>query len=632
MILRSMRNGFFSAIFLGLLVIGGFSLVLTDWNGMFRGGGNTKTDVATVNGSPIKISEFNNIAERILRNQNIELNKAYEMGAIDNILQSEILARILALAAKDFGIQVEDKIVAKQVQSLVSPLITEQTNAKQALQQFLQMQGLTEKTLVTMLRGEIETELLKTTIASANYVPQTLEQDISAFKGTTRDLKFVELKNSDIKLDKDADDKMLEDYYEGIKTQYMIPEKRNVTIAILDVSSILKDTKLSDEEIKDFYDAHQEDFQVEEKRILDQAIITNEADAQTILEQAQKSGDLETAVKDVTGNVKAFARDISFAQKDLDGEMATQIFEAKKGAIIGPLKSALGYHVIKIADITPEHIKPLAELKDQISQQLTEEKSGDEIYKLTSEFEDLLAAGEDYAALKGEYNLQIIPVENLKSSDKDFQTDAKLDENQKANILNKTFQMNEGEPSSLLDLTATSFYSTKVDRVTPATPKPFDQIKSLIAKRWKDENQARQNLIKAQDLTEALNAGTTTIEKTGYKIQTINALSRDALQKKVELPASIKDARIIGRFMDAKEGKYIMSIPMDANSILVGATSNTKLGKSDAGLQEQQAKALKSDLSTSNLMLFISNLEKKYPVEINNDLLQRVYGKTQEQE
>ena len=49
MLLRSMRKGFFSALFLGLLVAGAAGLMLSDWNGFFRNGVTT-TDVAKVDG------------------------------------------------------------------------------------------------------------------------------------------------------------------------------------------------------------------------------------------------------------------------------------------------------------------------------------------------------------------------------------------------------------------------------------------------------------------------------------------------------------------------------------------------------------------------------------------------------
>lgn len=82
MLLRSMRNGFLSAIFLGLLVMGAMGLILSDWNGMFRGG-VTATDVAVVDGEPIKIQDFHNRLSNALRSRNIDPKDAYQLGLVD---------------------------------------------------------------------------------------------------------------------------------------------------------------------------------------------------------------------------------------------------------------------------------------------------------------------------------------------------------------------------------------------------------------------------------------------------------------------------------------------------------------------------------------------------------------------
>ena len=636
MILRSMRNGFFSAIFLGLLVLGGFSLVLTDWNGMFRGGGITKTDIAVVDGTPIKISEFNNIVNRVLRNQQIDPAQAYQSGVLDNILQNEILTRVLAIAANDYGIRVEDKHIAKQIKSLITPLTTSETDSKQALKQFLQMQGMSEKALVSIIRSEIETELLKSSIAVNSYVPNAMSEDIAAYRDTTRTVRYIQLENKDIKLEQKADEELLKNYYEGLKSQYMIPETRDFTIALVNAEKLIKDMKASDEEIQNYYNDHLDDYKEDQKRVLDQAILQNEGDALEIIEKVKDGNDFETTVKDKTGNTKTYAKSISFAKKDLSDEMAESVFSAKLSDIVGPFKSPLGYHVIKIAEIREPRTKPLEEVKDKISEQLTNEKIGNEIYELTSSFEDRLAAGEEYEALKEEYKLEIMSFQNVTSSDEELSGNHKFTKEQAQAIIKKIFQMEEGEPSSLADLSSSEFFSVNLNKVVPTTSRPFEEVKDLLLKRWTKENQARQNLIEAQILAENLNEGKVDLGNTDHSVKTQTNLARPGSnvqnsQNSQNLSEVFKDIRVANRFIDADEGKYIISIPSDAESIIIGIASDTKLGTPSEKDTKTLSSSLKADLSTANLMLFVTQLEKKYPVEINNSLLERLYANTGDQ-
>ena len=190
MLLRSMRSGFFSTIFLGLLVMGGVSLVFTDWNGMFKGGGN-KTDVAKIDGTPIKISEFNSRVNSILRSQKIDPATAYQMGLIDNILSNEIYDILIKKNAAELGIQVEDRIIAEQIKEMIAPLKKDGVDDKAALKQFLEMQGMSEKQLTTALRDELTSKILKSTISSSVYIPKALTEDVIAYKNETRNVDIA---------------------------------------------------------------------------------------------------------------------------------------------------------------------------------------------------------------------------------------------------------------------------------------------------------------------------------------------------------------------------------------------------------------------------------------------------------
>lgn len=622
MFLRSMRNGFFSAIFLALLVLGGLSLVLTDWNGMFRDGGITKTDIAVVNGTPIKITEFNTIANRVLRNQKIDAKQAYDMGLIDNILQNEVLSRILDLSALDYGIVVEDKYVADQIHQMISPLVTKETNAKQALDQFLQMQGMSEKTLVHLIRNEIQSNILKSSIGSASYVPSSMVSTIASYKEMSKTISYIELPNSDVKLDKEADAQTLEDYYKNIERQYMLPEKRDFKIATLDTTSILKSVTVSDDEISSYYNENKDTYELPEKRTLEQAILNSESEALKVKAEAEKDKTLSEAVKSVTGDKKAYAGKNDFAKSDLPPEMTSPVYDAKEGDLVGPIKTALGYHIIKLTKIIPSHVPPLAKLQDEIKQHLMEDKSGSQLYELTSEIEDRLAAGEGFEALKDEYKLQILSFSNVTASDTTLKSDLKLSADQQKAVIQKAFSTTENEATTLSDLADNLLYSVIINKITVSSPKPFADIKDTIAKRWKEENQGRQNLIQAQKMADDLNEGKTTLEKTGKKITTTTLFRNSDANKNA--PALFKDTHVAGRFMGAPQGKYILAIPTDANTILVGQVTSTKLpeGKRSQDLTQ----TLQSDTMTANLMILVDHLQKKYPVEINHNLLKRIYG------
>ncbi len=628
MLLRKMRNGFFSALFLGLLVLGGFSLVLSDWSGMFHNGGLQKTDVAVVNGEPIKINEFNTLVTRTLRNQRVNAEDAYKMGLIDNLLQGEVFSRVLDLSTADYGIVVEDKYVANQIKELIQPLKTDGVDDKTAFSRLLQSQGMNERYFTKLLRSEMQNNLLKNAVNSASYIPNDLAKDIVDYRNITKNIDYVTLFESDIKLPKQADDKTLEDYYKTIESQYKTPESRTAKLAIVDLASQLKDVAVSDDDIQAFYNENKDSFAVGESKTIEQALLKTEADAIAVKQLTSNGKSLKEAVNEKTGSASAFTGTLSIEKSDLDASMATPIFGAKDGDIVGPLKSPLGFHLFHVVGTKPAHTKDISEVRAEIQKELHDEKAGNQLFDLTSKFEDRLAAGEDYEGLTKDYKLTVIDLPDVNATATKIDTNGKieLDDKQTKDIVARIFSSAEQEPSTLSELNDTQYYSVTVSKVTASAPKPFAEVKDAIGKRWEAEQKSSANLKKAQELIEKLNDKKSKLADVGA-VKTVRLTQKqDTATKK---PEPFNDPRVIGRFMDSANGTFVLAIPTAPGSIVVGVVTSTKIDD-DAQSADKEIEnikeTLKADTATVNMMFLADHLQKRYPVQVNNNLLERIYG------
>lgn len=652
MILRSMRSGLLSAIFLGILVLGGFSLVLTDWNGFFHGPGVSKTDVAKVDGHPIKASEFNAQVLRVLHNQNINPSMAYQAGLIDNILQGEIISRLMHRAAQDFGVEVEDKFVAEQISSLIEPMITKDVDNKRALQQFVQMQGMSEKQLVSMVRGNIEENVIRGVLNSANYVPRDQISELLSYERLTRAGEYVVLKSQDVKLGREADDATLREYYKTVEANYLTPETRDATIAILTVDPKEFTVEIPADDIKNYYDEHAEEFQIPETRRLEQAILPTKDQAEKVLAKAKTSKNLQSAVKDVTGKGSAFSGASDFKKDELSEDLAHPIFTAKTGDMVGPLKSPLGFHVFKIVNVVPEHVESLTDATKNIESKLASEQQGNAIYKLTAAIEDRLAGGEDYGAIQKDYPaLKIEKISGLKAADQVSLKENKLSPEQGALISKKIFQQSQGEAGAMGDLSANSFYSVTVDHINAAKPKEFAQVRAELLKNWTREQQSQENLKRTEDWVAKLNQGQMTLDQlakaNNLKVENFNDLSRKnnadqgandgesdrAASTKTENSADkatlspspfLKEPAMADRYLNVAQGKFIAAPSQDGQKIILGRVTKTTLGNG-LGAKEDRIENLGELTATMNAALLINSLERNYKVDINRALLDRIY-------
>ena len=618
MLLRSMRNGFFSALFLGLLVLGGVSLLFTDWNGMFHGGIN-KTDIAKVDGTPIKIAEFNNRVNRILHQQQINQSAAYQMGLIDNILSQEIFEILLKKDAADLGIRIEDRIVADQIRDLISPLKKSGMSDKDALKQFLETQGMSEGQLTSAIRDDLTTKILKATITSGSYIPKPLINNIVAYKNETRSVDIAFFPNSSIAITEKPKDADLEKYYQGIQSAYMIPEQRDATIAVLDTSKIAP-AKISDADVKAAYEDNKDSYMSPATADIEQTIMSDEKQAKKLFDAVKSGEPMKDATKSITGNEKSFQGKNTFSKDGLPTNIATPVFNGKSGDVIGPVKSALGFHIIKLVKLNDAATIPFAKVQDKIRAELTEEKSGDSIYNVSTAIEGRLANGDKFEDMKSEYPLSIIRLKGLTKSSK---APKELDFAGKGAdiILSKIFTTGTDAASELTDISKTKLFSVRVDKLTASKPKAFADVKSSIMASWVSDNQGQENLLASQKIVDGLNAGTL---KSAPKLQTIQSLTRSGSSS---LAKDVTD-----RFMSANKGQYIMAISREKNGIYIGRVNSVSLAKGIEKTDETITSQLASDLSSSGYMSYISSLQNRYPVTVNDDLLKRIYGTSKDTE
>ena len=613
MLLRSMRKGFLSALFLGLLVLGAVGLIFSDWNGMFKGGFN-KTDVAKVDGTPIKIAEFNSRVTRTLRQQNIPEAVAYQMGLISNLLNGEIFELLVKKDAAKLGIRLEDRIVAQQIKEMIAPLKTGNVTDREALKKFLEMQGMSEKQLVAALRDDLTGKILKSTVASANYVPSALVSDLMAYKGIAKNIEVAFLPNSSVSIKAEPSDKDLETYYNDRAAGYMLPETRDITVAILDVSKIAKPT-ISDADIKAAYEDDKDSYAIPASADVEQSLIDDEAKAKAVADAVKGGKSMSDAVKQFTGNTKAFQGKNNFAKDGLPADIADPVFAGKAGDVIGPIKSALGYHVIQLVGLKEAQTASFDSVKEKIRKEIEDEKSGNAAFDVTNDIEDRLANGETYESLTKEYPLTLT---SFKALQKDAKKEATFSEKEFQTIIGKAYSLKDSTPSELSDLGSAKLYSVRVDKIDAAKARPLAEVKADILKKWKQDNQSQANLLTAQKHVDDLTAGKVKFETLNpTTIKSVTHAGNDALAKDVT-----------ERFMSAEQGKFIMAISKDKDGIYVGRVTSVTLPK-DIKIDDAARKGIESDAANASYMAYMESLQTKYSVTINDALLARTYSKTQ---
>lgn len=131
---------------------------------------------------------------------------------------------------------------------------------------------------------------------------------------------------------------------------------------------------VTDAQIKAAYDEKAKAASKEEEVKARHILVDKEEDAKKISEQLKKGGDFEKIAKEKSTDKGSGASggDLGWFTKDkMVPEFAEAAFKLKKGEVSAPVKSAFGWHVIKLEDRRAVQIASLDEMKESIRGELT---------------------------------------------------------------------------------------------------------------------------------------------------------------------------------------------------------------------------------------------------------------------
>lgn len=628
MLLTKMRSGIFSYLFLGFLVMAAAGLIMMDWTGSYSGTGGS-TNVAVVGGDPIGSIEFDRVARRMIRSQQMDANLAYKAGLIDQILEMQIMDMLLQKAARDYGVIVEDKIVAKQIKTMLAPMVKQAgASEREVLSRILQSQGMSEADLVNNLRGDLERNVLRNAVAQPLYVPNVMAQDLYAYQNETRSADAVLISFDNMKIET-PDDVDLASYFDKVKGQYTEPESRSFKIAVLKPDDFGNKVEVSDKQVRDYYDQNEASFKADERRLIQQVVTDDQEKAKQIAKLANETKSLEKAVKEVNGDTKSISTETGYERAGLPPQLAEPVFTTPENTFVGPIKTALGYHVIYVKKKQEAQVQPFDDVKANIKKELLHNEKADQIFETTTLIEDRLASGEPLDELAKEMNLAVTEIKDARLSSQDIAGLKSFGEDE-TTILNAAFTASEGEATPLAELKDGRMFTVHVNGITAKRQKELKEVRADVVKGWTEEQRrfkVGEAVSKALDQLDTKKATLADIAKAnGTKVQTFADLKRTNENP----PAGLTQGNL-KQIMTAGKGMNIV-MPTDKGILVGHVTAIKPLAKAPEAKELIETKdKLSADISQENLLSFVDELQRKYKTVKNQKLLEQMYGQTADQ-
>lgn len=281
------------------------------------------------------------------------------------------------------------------------------------------------------------------------------------------------------------------------KERYRVGEKRKIKYALLNVDQVRETLTISDAEIEAFYKQNLSQYQTPAQVRASHILFKTEGkDENAVKAQAEEVLKMAKAPNaDFAALAKKYSEDESNASNggDLDyfgrGRMVPEFenaaFAMKAGEISDLVKTAFGFHIIKVVDNKPESTRPVSELRGEIEEQLKWQKAQAEAEKLAKSLEATIKTPADLDRVAQENKLTVVetglvqmaePIQGIGSQPE---------------LSGRLFGMKEGEVTPAMRVTTGWLFATVTGRQDSYIP-TLDEVKTKVTEDVKSD--------KAQDM------------------------------------------------------------------------------------------------------------------------------------
>tara|TARA_B100001750_G_scaffold234022_1_gene234883 strand:+ start:534 stop:2381 length:1848 start_codon:yes stop_codon:yes gene_type:complete len=565
-----------------------------------------QSDVAKVGDMTITLQEFDRDLRNVLQQTGMSPQEAYEAGLVNAYLDGRINNLLQLQAARDLDLHPDNNIVGQQIRTMFGDMPRDQIEA------MIRAQGMTETQLAQTIRSGIITRYVTVLpLAVANYVPDYIVDADAKIRSERRDATVYTVPLTALVDDAEITDAEIQQYYQDNIDQFTLPERRSFIIGSMTTDMIKTSlAQITEEDIQSAYDDEAENFTVPENRTVSQAMVKDPDTAQAIYEETLAGEDLKTAVENATGSDEAYKTGLSYQETGLPENMSEKLFAetVKKGDVIPPVKTLVGYTIMVVDGINPSQQKPYEDVKEEIRVKLSQTQLYDGLYNKMVETEDMIDAGQGFDDIAGKTGLKTEQTNSYTEEDILNLESGIMAEIAKASpaIIDELFGLPERGVTYPLEMNDSNYVVIGVRDVTEETAKSIDAVRNDIIQALRLENREQKAIAL---LDEQIKSSKTVQLPSSVTTKTYKDVSRSSENENNSLIYNTA----MGQMNYRIEGDSAIIAKIDNVNYIEGENNIDK-----NSLRENQRKEIDSLLS--------NYFRTKIGVSVNEDLLRNTYS------
>jgi peptidyl-prolyl cis-trans isomerase D len=620
--LRKGASSLVAKILFAILVI---SFAIWGIGDIFRGAGH-QSAVAQIGDQKITgqmlMTEYNRYLEQLrsMFGGRLDNEQAKKLGFPQSVLQQMAERAVFDQGAQDLGLTVSDEMIKAKIEN--DPAFKGPGGKFDELvfRRALAEAGYTEDGYVSGLRKDIARQELIDTIRGNGRAPKNMTEALYRVQEEKRIADMVTVLDTSVPDPPEPDQAALAAYHKDHAAAFTAPEYRAVTYLVLTAADLAKDIEVSDEDLRQAYEDNKGRYASPELRTVRQIVAANQADAERVEKLLAEGKDFADVAKEVANEDKDAIELGTVAKQQLPKELRDPVFALPADGVTQPIKTGLGWHILKVVAIKPGSVKSLDEVRDSLRKEIAEDRARDRIDAVANKLDDTLASGAPLEEAAEKLGLKAVTVDAIDSQGRNKKGEpvANLPG---GSFIATAFATAEGKPTTLTEIPKGGYFVLRVDKVTPSALRPLDEVRDVVASAWRGEQRHQAAKARAAAIAQKAQGGkslSVAATEFGLEVTTAGPFKRD------EHDALPED--VMKTLFAAKVGETATGETKDGYVV----AQLRQVDPADPAADKDGVAAVQDKLDhafgTDYLVQYGTVLEGRYPIKINTKTFDALFA------
>jgi peptidyl-prolyl cis-trans isomerase D len=595
---------------------------------IFRGYG--RNEVAKIGKAEIGIEQmrtaYQNEVQTLTRQQRraITPEMARAIGLDRQVLAKLLTEATLDQTARNLRLAVSDETIRNLI--LDDPTFRDASGNFSAARfnDLLRTNGYTEQSYVRLQRETILRQELAEMVVGALSAPVALQELGHRLRNERRTVTFAKVPASAAGEIAAPSEAQLKTYFDERKTSFRAPEYRSATVLAITAETLADTGQVSDDEAKARYEQIKaQRFTAPEQRTIQQISFPSLTDAQAAKAKIDGGASFGSIAAERNVPEKDLTLGTFTRPQVFDEAVRNTAFELAEGAVSGPVDGAFGPVLLRVTKIEAEHVRPYAEVADEVKREVATSKGSSQLTELHDKIEDQRAAAKPLAEIASEFKLNLRalgPVDAGRRKPDGTQDEALPGGD---STLQAIFRSDIGVDNEAIRLPRDAGYVWfDVTKIDPSRDQSFEEVRAQVEAQWRNDEIANRLSAKTRELVQKLDSGEafeTVASAAGLTIEQAQDLGRQ--DQKPELPANVVSLIFgtpVGKSNAASAGDGRVLFKVDNATVPPYARTTQEA--------ENFARLLGSSISEDMLMEYVAKLQADLGVSVNEAAFRNATG------